>query len=100
MYTQAQILDFLRENKPFFEREFSISKLGLFGSYARNEQTLKSDIDILFDFQEGTQNLFLKRFDFKEFVKKKLRTQKVDIVREKYIREYIKNEVLQQVIYV
>jgi len=41
------ILDFLKKNKPYFEEQYKISKIGLFGSYACNKQTEKSDIDIL-----------------------------------------------------
>ncbi len=47
MQTGESILGFLRTNKAYIQEHFGIEKIGLFGSYARNEQTAKSDIDIL-----------------------------------------------------
>lgn len=45
------ILDSLRQYNPLF--------IGLFGSFARNEQTDNSDIDILVSFQNGISLLRL-----------------------------------------
>jgi len=50
MYTTEQILMILSEKKPHFQKRYSISELGLFGSYARGDFNEKSDIDILVDF--------------------------------------------------
>lgn len=41
------ILKKLREVKPQLEENFNLVELALFGSYARDEQTPKSDIDIM-----------------------------------------------------
>lgn len=38
MLDREDILNYLRERKSDFEKEFNITKVGLFGSYARNEQ--------------------------------------------------------------
>lgn len=34
-------------------RELGVRKIGVFGSYARNEQKKGSDIDLLVDFEDG-----------------------------------------------
>jgi len=47
MLTQEEILHFLRDNKELFAEKYSLEKIGLFGSFARNEQTEDSDIDLL-----------------------------------------------------
>jgi predicted nucleotidyltransferase len=58
-YTQKQILDFISKNKSFLESGVSCFKnWPLFGSYARNEQTSNSDIDLIVDFEENTAYLF------------------------------------------
>ena len=44
--TKEKILDFLRENKSLLQKEFGVTKVGLFGSYAREEQEDGSDVDI------------------------------------------------------
>lgn len=47
MTTRDQILATLRRAAPDLAREFGITRLALFGSYARGDATTGSDIDIL-----------------------------------------------------
>jgi uncharacterized protein len=47
MYTLQNILQILRRHQPELQRKYPISRLGVFGSYARGEATEKSDIDIV-----------------------------------------------------
>jgi predicted nucleotidyltransferase len=49
MIQQNEIITYLKENKDLFQRQFNIIKIGIFGSFARNEQTENSDIDIIFE---------------------------------------------------
>jgi uncharacterized protein len=46
MHDLQTILQKLREHKPELLRKYPISKLGVFGSYARGEANENSDIDI------------------------------------------------------
>jgi uncharacterized protein len=46
MYTLNSILEKLRKHQPELQRTYPISKMGVFGSYARGEATNDSDIDI------------------------------------------------------
>ena len=41
------ILQKLKLVKPVLEQKYNLTELALFGSYARDEQTAKSDIDIM-----------------------------------------------------
>jgi uncharacterized protein len=45
-YTLQFILNKLSEHKPELQRKYPVSRLGVFGSYAREQATDKSDIDI------------------------------------------------------
>jgi predicted nucleotidyltransferase len=54
MLYKTDILNFLRANKEYFKTKFNIIKIGIFGSYAREEQTDNSDIDIIIEFEENT----------------------------------------------
>lgn len=47
MWPKNEILETLKELKPFLANEYSVKEIGLFGSYADNEQNEESDIDIL-----------------------------------------------------
>jgi uncharacterized protein len=46
MYTLEAILEKLRGYKPELLRKYPISRLGVFGSYARGEATEDGDIDV------------------------------------------------------
>lgn len=50
--TKKEILDFLINNKDAFQRDFCVNKIGLFGSYARDEATDESDIDVVVELEE------------------------------------------------
>ena len=47
MSPREDILDRLRSIKPALQQEFPLRRIALFGSWARNEQTATSDVDIL-----------------------------------------------------
>jgi predicted nucleotidyltransferase len=46
MYSLNAILQKLREHKAELQRKYPVAQLGVFGSYAREEATDDSDIDI------------------------------------------------------
>jgi len=71
----------------------------LFGSFARNEQNEKSDIDILLEFQPGTENIYEKKAKLREFLRSYFH-RNVDLCREKYIKPFIKDYLEKEIIYV
>ncbi len=97
--TQSEILAFLRSEKPIFESQFRVSKIGLFGSYARGEATEESDIDIILEFYPRTENLTEIKQALKNLISKKF-GKEVDICREKYLKPYYKTQILNNTIYV
>ena len=58
MKTRDQILNFLAQNKKLFRDKFHIVRIGLFGSYARGDQNSDSDLDLLVEFEDNTQDLY------------------------------------------
>ena len=46
---REEILSLLSQNKSQLENRFKIRRIALFGSYARGDQQLDSDVDILVD---------------------------------------------------
>lgn len=98
MKTKDQILTFLAQNKKLFRDKYHIIRIGLFGSYARGEQNSKSDIDLLVEFEENTQDLYDLKFQLKDFFRIKLGLE-VDICREKYIKLRIKKAILNETVY-
>lgn len=53
--TKNEILNTLAENKSYIEKEFEVEKIGLFGSYAKDQQTQESDIDIYVEFKHNNK---------------------------------------------
>ena len=99
MVNQSQILGYLSENKQKFALKYQLKKLGIFGSYARNEQMPESDLDLLVEFEENTPDLM----DKKEFLRKEIQSIfdiHVDICREKYIKPIFRQQILSDAIYV
>ena len=99
MYSQNDIINYLKNNKESFSKKYGIIKLGVFGSFARDTQNEKSDLDILVEFIENPQNLY----DTKEAIKKEIKKDlhlKVDVCREKALNIHFKNLIFSEVIYV
>lgn len=93
---REDVLRLLQENKKTI-RGFGVSSLVLFGSYARNEQTKNSDIDLLVEFvpKEYSIDNHLGLLYFLEDLFKK----KVDLVKKHMVREELKEEILGGVLY-
>ncbi|HNL39234.1 MAG TPA: nucleotidyltransferase family protein [Saprospiraceae bacterium] len=89
----------LRANKAILQDRFGIAELGLFGSYARNLQTKKSDVDILVEFRPGVKYLLETRLELEDFLKKIFDTE-VDVAHLKYVRPYFREKILRHAIFV
>ena len=98
MTTRDQILSFIAQNRDLLRDKFHIVRIGLFGSYARGDQKIDSDIDLLVEFDENTQDLYELKSQLKDFFKAKFGID-VDICREKYIKPRIKKTILKETVY-
>lgn len=77
MLSKEEILDYLREIKPELEKD-GITKIGLFGSYAKGTADIASDIDITIE----TNNEFTKKFTgFKALIY-------LDNLRNNFVRKF------------
>jgi len=98
MLSSNEIIIFLKENKSYLRKHFYCTEIGLFGSFARNEQTKESDIDILVVFDPNTPNLYDVELKLKEYLKKRF-NRKIDICSKKWIKPIFKTLVLKDAIY-
>ena len=99
MATRNEILSFLARNKEMFRANFGIVKIGLFGSYARNEQSPDSDLDLVVEFENNTRNLHDVKKELNDYIRSNLNIE-VDICREKYINPIFKESILKEAVYV
>ena len=49
---QEEIKQRLRQHLDTLKQQFKVDKIGIFGSYVRNQATAESDIDVLVEFYE------------------------------------------------
>jgi len=93
---KINILNFLKSHKKELENRFYITKIGLFGSYAKDTANENSDIDIVI---QSTKKDFFLREDLREFLETHLQ-KKVDVGYLDSIRIYYKNKIEKDIIYV
>jgi hypothetical protein len=72
-------------------KEYKVTKAGIFGSYARNEQKKNSDIDILIKIDDDAGLLTI--IGLKMELEKKIK-RKVDLVEYETIRKELKEQIL------
>jgi uncharacterized protein len=99
MLNKQIILDFIKANRTTLEDQYFVEKIALFGSCARNEVTEKSDIDLLVTLRQDTADIHGIKQGLREFFGKHFNCS-VDIASEKYLKPYIRNEILQEAVYV
>ena len=66
IYTVEEIRDILKNNKDYFEEKYFVDNFLLFGSYAKNEQTSNSDIDLLVNFKQPID--FFDFIDLQDYI--------------------------------
>ena len=92
--TKEYILNFLKTNKQLLNDKYNVTKIGLFGSYVRNEARENSDIDILVEMPPSFDNFF----DLKYFLEDAF-GKTVDLGKIKNLRLIIKKYIDKEVIY-
>lgn len=86
----------MQQQKPVLAQKYSLDKLGLFGSYARNEASDDSDIDILVDFKKPVgMEIVELTLELEEALQ-----NPVDIVTMNAVRNRLLNYIKQDLIYV
>jgi len=94
---KQEIIDSIRADKFFLEKEFGVEEIALFGSYARDIQTKDSDIDILVSLSKPSYSKLMGLYIYLE---KKFNT-KVDIVRKgSHLSQRFFNHISKDLIYV
>jgi hypothetical protein len=78
------IIQKLQEAKPILHQKYGVTELALFGSYSRDEQTEKSDIDIMFDY-EGS--IGMEFFDICYYLDDLFVGKEVQVVSKRGIKE-------------
>lgn len=91
------VVETLRRQEEEIKRRFGARRIGVFGSFARGEESKDSDIDILVEFEAG-QKTFDNYMDLKFFLED-LFGRNVDLATVQALKSQIKDDILQSVIY-
>ncbi|MCX6044226.1 MAG: nucleotidyltransferase family protein [Chloroflexi bacterium] len=95
--TKNNIVSLIRNQSEQIQN-FGVKRLGLFGSFVREEQNEESDVDLLVEFEPGkkTFNNFIHLCFFLE----ELFEREVDLLTPESLNPYIGPHILQEVEYV
>ena len=85
----------LQTLKPTLKKRFKVETIDIFGSYARGEQTEKSDLDILVTYSEMVDLLLIA--GLRRYLRRKLH-MKVDVISKEFLNKYIKEQVLEEAV--
>ncbi len=96
MKCKDQILSLLKQQLLSLKQNFKVTSIGIFGSYAREEQTEKSDIDLLVEFEAPVG--FFKFIELEDYLSEKLRV-KVDLVTPDALKPPIKPQIMEEAVY-
>src|SRR3989304_977455 len=97
MQTLENLKKILALHKEELAEKFKVKEIGLFGSYVRDEQSKKSDVDVLVTFYE-TVDLF--SFIELENYLGDIFGVKVDLVMKDGIKPRLKEKILSEAVYV
>lgn len=95
--TKQDLLNRLREQHRVLS-DLGVKRLGLFGSFARDEQTSESDVDLLVEFQPGAKSF--GSFMTLSFLLEDVLRRRVELVTPESLSPYIGPRILREVQYV
>ncbi len=98
MLTQNDVLGYFKKNKTVLLKRFHLKRLGIFGSFARNEQNEGSDIDIIADFEDNIEDIYAVKEEFRTLLFQHFGRQ-ADICNVKYLKSYYKDVILNEAIF-
>ncbi len=94
--TKKAVLNSIRTHKKELEERFSVRRIGVFGSQARDDADRESDVDVLVEFDRPTFDHYM---DLKFFLEQLLNVE-VDLVMADTIKPRLRSYISQEVVYV
>jgi predicted nucleotidyltransferase len=96
MKSNEEILKTMKKELPYLKEKFKVKSIGIFCSYARGEQTKKSDIDMLVEFDAPVG--FFKFIELEDYLSEMLGV-KVDLVTPDALKPLIKLHIIEEAVY-
>jgi predicted nucleotidyltransferase len=96
MKRKQEILSILKQLLPSLKQIIKVKSIAIFGFYSREEQTEKSDIDLLVEFEAPVG--FFKFIELEDYLSEKLGV-KVDLVTPDALKPLIKPQIMEEAVY-
>ena len=96
MLDKVRILNILKDIKKDIKSKYKVKSIGLFGSYVKDMQKDLSDIDFLVEFERGADLFHFMGLIF--FLEEKF-NRKVDVISKPALKEDLRENILQEVVY-
>jgi len=98
MLSQNDIITRLKAEKPLLEEKFYVRKIGLFGSFGRNEANENSDIDLVVEI-DAPLEIYRKVKEELRLYLQKIFGRNVDLANPKSLKPHYKSQIHKQTIY-
>lgn len=101
MLSKEDIISYLSENKQFFRDNYFVDKMGIIGSYARNDYNNDSDIDLVVYFLPEAKNnrIFRLYINLQERISSQL-NKEVDIIANGKVLPSFQEIIEKEIVYV
>jgi uncharacterized protein len=96
MKKDEEIIGILKKTMPELAEEYSVERLGIFGSFSDGSYDNDSDVDILVDFKKPVGWKFFTL----ELYLQKILGRKVDLVTRNALKSQIRDSILSRVKYI
>lgn len=93
-----EIISHLQRNKRYLYEKFGVTRIGIFGSFIRGENTCSSDLDVVVEMEEDKKNIH-SFFELKRYLEKET-ARRIDLGFEHSLKPTVKERIKQQIIYV
>jgi len=97
MKKTTAILDTLRNMRKELQEQYHVRTIGVFGSFSRNEQTKKSDLDLVVEFEQPIGMMAF--IHLRDLLSDRL-DMKIDLVTPEGLHPLIRDQVMHEVVYV
>lgn len=92
------IIGNLQRNKRYLYEKFGVTRIGIFGSFIRGENTFSSDIDVVVEMEEDKKNIH-SFFALKRYLEKET-ARRIDLGFEHSLKPIVKERIKKQIVYV
>lgn len=94
----TEIMSILKNHESELKKRYPIKRIGIFGSYLREEAGDKSDLDILVEFEEDANIGLLRFLEIENYLSDLFGVQ-VDLVERSVLKPRIGAHILKEVVY-